>query len=91
MCGLMKDALSLVNRQKAEIERLTASVERLADESDARDIDEYNMVCRVRAEAVKEFAERLKDEKLLCAGAVPWYDIHEIIDNLVKEMVGDDK
>ncbi len=63
---LKRDALDLINRQKAEIERLHAEIERLhkevgyweAETKEARaDIDQ------AVAEAVKEFAERLIDEK----------------------------
>ena len=43
-----------------------------------------------KAEAYKEFAERLKKQSILCAGCVPWYDIQETIDNLLKELVGED-
>ena len=40
----------------------------------------------IKAEAIKEFAERLKAESILRSGCVPWYDIQETIDTLVKEM-----
>ena len=42
-----------------------------------------------RAEAIKEFAKRLKAKSILRSGCVPWYDIQETIDNLVKEMTED--
>ena len=37
-------------------------------------------------DGIKEFAERLRNKAIFCSGCVPWYDIHETIDNLVKEM-----
>ena len=64
---LQKETLSLINRQKAEIERLEDVNIRLT-----------------KAEAIKEFAERLK--KYEGRRGVPI----ATIDNLVKEMVGDD-
>ena len=56
----MQDVLDLIKRQQERIDRLMDSVKGLADESDARDIDEYDTICKMRAEAVAEFAERLK-------------------------------
>ena len=45
-----------------------------------------------KAEAIKEFAERLKEQTTYhedeCGDFVPWVDCRDI-DNLVKEMVGD--
>ena len=68
-----KDALDLINRQKAEIERLEDVNIRLT-----------------KAEAIKEFAERLK-EKAYRPNPYPYIEIltKEDIDNHVKEMVGD--
>ena len=81
--ALMHDALDLINRQQAEIEELKKVV-----------IDDYasEYDSKIRAEAIKEFAERLKEK-------YPWKGDYlystrrtvENIDNLVKEMVGDDK
>ena len=51
----------------------------------------------VKAEAIKEFAERLKESEgqittmFLCRGNITTYVPLENIDNLVKEMVGEDK
>ena len=97
-----KNALDLINRQKAdlenykqiaenqqsvsmdkevEIKRLKAEVEQLQKENHLF-ADIGKMYSEVKAEAVKEFAERLKqvlynDEFML---------IRSIIDNLLKEM-----
>ncbi len=43
-------------------------------------------IAEAKTEAIKAFAERLRKKSILCSGCVPWYDIHEAIDNLVKEM-----
>lgn len=70
-------ALDLINRQKAEIERLERHTE---------------MYHEVRAEAVKEFADRLTDKadlKVINAFESSWVISQELIDNLVKEMVGE--
>ncbi len=87
---LCRDAFNLINRQKAEIERLQGKVEELSEVlSDTIKI-RYK---EARTEAVKEFAERLKDEVTYyedtCGNFVPFVDCRDI-DNLVKEMVGDE-
>ena len=81
---IAKPALSIINRQKAEIERLKAESAMADGYADA--LEE-----RAKAEAIREFAERLKDKMfcedfLLCEPC----DMAEIIDSLVKEMVGDE-
>ena len=81
MNNLMQDALDLINRQKAEIERLLQKLQ------------------QAKSEAIKEFAERLKDDMRLdeeckynCISCC--YECKEFvpqIDNLVKEMTGEEK
>ena len=105
---LLKDALDLINRQKAEIfkeknknsklrnerNRLKAEVERLTAERDAMHQDviaaeEYAWQCKTaKAEAHKEFADRLKENSI---ATFSWNGVVlvEEIDNLLKEMVGD--
>jgi hypothetical protein len=69
---LIGNALDLINRQKAEIERLKIEKDNL-----------IRTYAECQAEAVKEFAERLKD-------VVGWIEITvDDIDNLLKETVGD--
>lgn len=90
-----KEALDIINRQKAEIEKLQISIGLASDK--------YR-VGRIKAEAVKEFAEKLKDRIVNFPSAYPTksatlaflngsshrqLEILEIINNLVKEMVGD--
>ena len=79
---VLDGALNLINRQKAEIERLQKHIQEGIDL--AKQIPE--MVALAQAEAIKQFAERLKAD---CPANL--LVIHfDAIDNLVKEMVGDD-
>lgn len=67
-------ALDLINRQKAEIEEYQKHID-----------NDIIYVKRVKAEAIKEFAERLKERGYTnnyCQDIV----LVESIDNLVKEM-----
>ena len=77
--------LDLINRQQAEIERLKKGWK--AD---------VILTANVKAEAYKEFAERLKDKhrKIIDYdeagfGAQIFIVEEKVIDNLLKEMVGD--
>ena len=83
-------ALDLINRQKAEIERLEEAIgQREADIEMFTDIGK--MYSELKAEAIKEFAERLKDETFkinYCGSVYNVVDIDDIV-NLVKEMVGE--
>ena len=88
---ILKNVLDLINRQKAEIEKLKALAE-----NGASAIDTNNRLVQkfaeIKSEAVKEFAERLKEKSFK---AIRNYgltkDVVEVcdIDNLVKEMVGE--
>ena len=76
---LVENALDLINRQKAEIERLRSQLDCYEETSGNK---------QAKAEAIKEFAERLKRDAFLPLGT---YFVEEIItakqiDNLVKEM-----
>jgi hypothetical protein len=87
-CGfeLLTHALDLINRQQAEIEKLHKEVEYWEVETkEARaEIDQ------AVKEAIKEFAERLK-EYTYDGGPHPtvWDKFAYAVDNLVEEMVGD--
>ena len=72
---LLENAIDLINRQKAEIERL--------NKENARFADIGKMYSEIRAEVVKEFAERLSN-----LTASYWLDnINKgHIDDLVKKM-----
>ena len=68
--ALIKMAVELTNRQQAEIERLQKNLDDKCDKCIARD----------RAEAIKEFAERVKQE--INFPLAVW----RVFDNLVIEM-----
>lgn len=98
MGHLTADALDLINRQKAEIEKYELvntekfnnwmRLEKRTKERYAELYEEAKSV--VRAEAIKEFAERLKKNKYLSSdwshGEHPYVVEETDIDNLVKEM-----
>ena len=86
---ITKFALDLINRQKSEIERLEQEKGQFeADVEMFTDIGK--MYSELKAEAVKEFAELLKEHVRDC---YPYYYVidEEVVDNLVKETVGADK
>ena len=75
---LLQDAIDTINHQKAEINRLNKEVDRLSQcvlYHDGQIVD-----------AIKEFAERLIDKVGFNSSIV---DVYEYIDDLVKEMVGE--
>ena len=92
---LTRDALDLINRQKAEIETLTkvnAMLFQNADTAYQEGLNEAQALyaCevrgRVRAEAVKEFAETVKaNQRLLFNYIYSKEEFAEAIDTLVKE------
>lgn len=104
-CTVYKDAIDLITRQKAEIEKLKQDNKEyheanlvIAYQRNQRDeeIQELHrqlnglnfMEQQIKSEAIKEFAERLKGH---AEPQYPWlYTVDvDFIDNLVKEMVGD--
>lgn len=86
--GILKDTLDLIKRQQSEIERLKYQVNRLKNYDERRDIDLHSrLIANARAEAIKEFAERLK-EKIYIKKDINFYG--KKINNLVKEMVGEE-
>lgn len=103
---LIENTLNLINRLKSEIERLeSASNEKfcqwniLAEKTKQHYADLYNEAKDIlKAEAYKEFAKRLKNKiKTECNPyGKPTFDydtsisIMRYIDNLVKEMTGED-
>lgn len=84
----VRDALSLINRQQAEIERLQGYNENLQTANTYLS----NEILEAKAEAIKEVAERLKEEQEFfvneCDDFVGYVAVSRI-DNLTKEMVGD--
>ena len=107
---IMKNAIDLITRQQAEIERLRSANDEkfrqwdmLAEKTKQHYADLYNEAKDIlKAEAYKEFAERLKNEIISdtaygcdTSQHTGYYDyqikigdIPEYIDNILKEMVG---
>ena len=87
VCGGLDDlsanTLDLINRQKAEIEKLKLRNGLLTSERELHKIGASKLVLKHRAEAIKGFADELK--KRYCVANKFIRDIN----NLVKEMVGD--
>ena len=79
------DALELIRRQQKEIERLKIEKQSLRSAAVSYKIH-YN---KARAEAIKEFAERLKDNLQWDSGYDDKFAFENDIDVLVKEMAGD--
>ena len=90
---LKANALKLINRQKAEIEKLENARQKQAQFLSEERGQKYELIdklSQVKAEAYKEFEERLKEKKLqstldarICTT--------EMIENLLKEMVGENE
>lgn len=71
----MSDALDLINSQKAEIERYLHSIKMLENDMQT-----------AKSEAIKEFAERLKEILQFTDDSYECWEIEGYIDDLVKEM-----
>lgn len=92
---LIKSAIDLINRLQAEIERLK-ECPKCIYEYDGKTTEycvqgpcsNFKTVEQIKSEAIKEFAEKLKKRFYLCAGRCVVNVYH--INNLVKEMVGED-
>ncbi len=99
------NAIALINRQKAEIERLEAEIDKQYEQAEADilgNISDGGTSChwcidQNRKMAIKEFAERLTKKIFpigyLCDGnySVNAKAVKTVIDNLVKEMIGEQK
>lgn len=99
---LYKLIFDLINRQKAEIERLQGEIGSLnkaypctIDVGNnclvyAKSLDDYdNLIGDISEQGIKEFAERLKETYESADGQYIDRVMSENIDNLVKEMVGE--
>lgn len=90
--GLVEDIISMYDRQKAENERLEKARQKQAQflgEERGQKYELINKITKAKSEAIKEFAERLK-EKAPNIIEERFHILRNEIDNLVKEMVGDD-
>ena len=91
----LSDSNRIVRKAEEEINRQKAEIERLRGSTIVNNIMESQRIKReAKAEAVKEFTERLKEKSYKTIrnyGLTK--DVVEVcdIDNLAKEMVGDDK
>ena len=108
---IMKNAIDLITRQKAEIERLESANDEkfrqwdmLAEKAKQHYADLYNEAKDIlKAEAYKEFAEKLENicEEIMeqewneKTAPISWSYAYagfiDDIDNLLKEMVGEEK
>lgn len=93
------NALDLINRQRAEIEalvagqetlqkhitNLNAEIDRLEQNLNGINIVTKNHIKVIRTQAIKEFADRLKEHKWKTSGGFDVIGIKSI-ENLVKEM-----
>lgn len=101
--GLERNALDLINRQKAEIDSLEAEIDKQYEQAEADilgNISDGGTSCHwcidktkqtARAEAIKEFAERLKEffNDWSENGESNTIYVRSLIDDLVGEMTGD--
>ena len=80
--GTISNALDLINRlkEKLEISKTKLFKQQLKKELHRLTVEE------IKAESIKEFAERLKERTISYVGVV---EQQEVIDNLVKEMIGE--
>lgn len=80
---IQRNALALINRQQAEIEKLNIRLRK--EQHQFADIGK--MYSEIRAEAIKEFARKLL--ALIGSVEISNLDLRRHINNLVKEMVGE--
>lgn len=96
---VLNATLDLIKRQKSEIERLKSANDEkfcqwdmLAEKTKTHYANLYNEAKdKLKAEAYKEFAERLKSYLLLNKKGEMSVVCFENIDNLLKEMVGEEE
>ena len=77
---------------QAENERLKYQVNRLKNYDERRDIALHSMlIANARAEAIKDFAERLKSSIYINTNLLVYQceEVESVIDDIVKEMVGE--
>lgn len=84
---LKEEFHNLINRQNAEIERL--GKDRYIFKDGVLELIPRTDIEEIKSEAIKEFAERLKEKATSTFYEEHKYVDTEDIDNLVKEMAGD--
>lgn len=80
---LHQNALDLINRQKAEIERLCERLDDLYEEVNRTAAEQYK---HGKSDAIEEFAERMKDALDGKTDPVDEYDIDEIAQEMTEEL-----
>ena len=95
-CEWKINLVAEINRQQAEIERLKCEMGKLLPKGCPHAVQmevSNNLETKIRAEAIKEFADRLKGMKYESIewshGKHPYVVEESDIDNLVEEMAGD--
>lgn len=98
---LIRKSLDLIKRQKSEIERLKSANDEkfrqwdmLAEKTKTHYANLYNEAKdKLKAEAYKEFAERLKQSTVMAVMGNKIYAVatSKGVDNLLKEMVGEEE
>ena len=83
---LLEDILDLINRQQTEIERLQNTINDILDRQPilVERAEKY-----AKSEAIKEFAEKLKEIVKFTDDTYECWEIEGYIDNLVKELMGE--
>ena len=88
---MLTDALDLINRQKAEIERLKEMNEfhRKTITENAQKALEVTLdeIGKAKAEAIKEFAERLKASQIITHRSKEGFCVYEFDDELIDTLV----
>lgn len=98
---LARYTLDLINRQKAEVERFQAEADQIAEdysnlviEKDELFDEAEKLIKKAKAEAVKEFADRLHDEVFIMSrtpeGDIDFNDFEVLLRKIQKETVVDE-
>ena len=91
-CNLACEVLDLINRQKAKVEMLRNTVKTDFLTATEQLKLSQSEIGQIRAEAVKWFAERLKEKSKMPLGTLYGKLVYLTdIDNLAKEMTEDEK
>lgn len=83
MAKIHAHSLCLINRQKAEIERLCERLDDLYEEVNRTAAEQYK---HGKSDAIEEFAERMKDSLDGKTDPVDEYDIDEIAQEMTEEL-----
>lgn len=91
---VLKQAIDLIESQQAEINKLEKVRQKQAEclvELRGQNYELMNRISIVKNEAYKEFVERIKDKWLDNHYDSPDVDFDDFIDNILKELVVEDK